>query len=138
MKKINYLMAMFIAAVLCVGLVSCKKSKNDDDPQPEQSKFLTLDEFAKSTWNGTDNNGNAVTLKVESASAAKVTYFKPAVSKNTDPTPVTVNINGYTYDFATGKFKGTGTEDSFAYEATLSDKNNMQLKMPLGTIAMKR
>lgn len=137
MKKINYLMAMFIAAVLCVGLASCHKSKNDD-PQPEQSKFLTLDEFANSTWNGTDKKGNAVTLKVESESAAKVTYFKPSVTKNTDPIPVTVNINDYTYDFASGKFKGTGTEDSFPYEATLSDKNNMQLKMPLGTVAMKR
>ena len=136
MKKINYLMAMFIAAVLCVGLVSCKKSKNDD-PKPE-SQYLTIDEFAKSTWNGTDNNGNAVTLKVESETVAKVTYFKPAVTKNTDPTPVTVNISGYTYNFSTGKFQGTGVEDSFAYEASLSDKNNMQLKMPLGTFPMKR
>ncbi|MBQ3619340.1 MAG: hypothetical protein II939_14425 [Bacteroidales bacterium] len=138
MKKINYLMAMFIAAVLCVGLVSCKKSKNDDDPQPEQSKFLTVDEFAKSTWTGTDDKGNAITLKVESASVAKVTYFKTTQAKNTDPTPVTITISGYTYNFSTGKFQGTGVEDSFPYEATLSDKNNMQLKMPLGTFPMKR
>lgn len=138
MKKINYLMAMFIAAVLCVGLVSCKKSKNDDGPQPEQSKFLTIAEFAKSTWNGTDKNGNAVTLKVESETVAKVTYFQTTQAKNTDPTPVTITISGYTYDFASGKFKGTGVEDNFPYEATLSDKNNMQLKMPLGDVAMKR
>ncbi len=137
MKKINYLMAMFIAAVLCVGLASCHKSKGGED-EPEQSKFLTIAEFAKSTWNGTDKNGNAVTLKVESETVAKVTYFKPAVTKNTDPTPVTVNISGYTYNFSTGKFQGTGVEDSFPYEATLSDKNNMQLKMPLGDVAMKR
>ena len=137
MKKINYLLAMFVAAVLCVGLVSCKKSKNEDEPQPT-SQFLTVDEFAKSTWTGKDNDGNAITLKVESASVAKVTYFTKTVAKNTDPVPVTITINGYTYDFATGKFKGTGVEDSFAYEATLSDKNNMQLKMPLGTFPLKR
>ncbi|MBR2887817.1 MAG: hypothetical protein IKB95_06290 [Bacteroidales bacterium] len=137
MKKINYLMAMFIAAVLCVGLASCHKSKGGED-EPEQSKFLTIAEFAKSTWNGTDKNGNAVTLKVESETVAKVTYFKTTAAKNTDPTPVTITISGYTYDFASGKFKGTGVEDNFPYEATLSDKNNMQLKMPLGDVAMKR
>ena len=60
MKKINYLLAMFVAAVLCVGLVSCKKSKNEDEPQPT-SQFLTVDEFAKSTWTGQDNDGNAIT-----------------------------------------------------------------------------
>ena len=137
MKKINYLMAMFIAAVLCVGLVSCKKS-NNDDPKPEpESQFLSLDEFAKSTWTGKDGDGNAITLKVESASLAKVTYFKKSVAKNTDPVPVTITINGYTYDFNTGVFSGTG-DDNFTYKASLKTKTTISIQIPIGTFDLTR
>ena len=134
MKKINYLMAMFIAAVLCVGLVSCKKSKNDDDPQPT---FLSVDDFAKSTWNGKDDRDLAILLKVESASVAKLTYTPTSAAKNTDPTPVTITID-YTYNASTGAFSGKGKEDNFSYSATLKDQKNMSIKIPTGTFDLKR
>ena len=134
MKKINYLMAMFIAAVLCVGLVSCKKSKHDDDPQPT---FLSVDDFAKSTWNGQDDRGNAILLKVESASVAKLTYTPKSAVKNTDPQPVTITIE-YTYTPATGAFSGKGKEDNYSYSATLKDQKNMSIKIPTGTFDLKR
>lgn len=133
MKKINYLMAMFIAAVLCVGLVSCKKSKNDD-PKPE-SQYLTIEEFAKSTWTGSDGT-NAITLKVETASVAKLTYTPKTVKKNVGNDPVTVTIN-YTYNITTGAFSGTG-DDGNSYSAKLTDKSNMSIKIPTGTYDLKR
>ena len=132
MKKINYLMAMFVAAVLCVGLVSCKKSKNDD---PE-AKYLTVDEFAKSTWTGVDNNSNTITLKVESASVAKLTYVPQPAKKNTDGTPVTVTIN-YTFNASSASFTGTG-DDGFSYSATLSSATAMKIKIPTGSFDLTR
>ena len=133
MKKIHYLMAMFVAAVLCVGLVSCKKHK--DEPEPE-SPYLTADEFAKSTWNGQDDRSLAITLKVESASSAKLTYTPKSAAKNTDPVPVTVSIN-YSYVPTTGTFSGTG-DDNFSYSASLKDKKNMSIKIPTGTFNLSR
>lgn len=135
MKKINYLMAMFIAAVLCVGLVSCHKSKNDD-PEPE-AKYLSAEDFAKSTWNGQDDRGLAIQLKVESTSSAKLTYTPKSAAKNTDPTPVTITIE-YTYTASTGAFSGKGKEDGFSYSATLKDQKNMSIKIPTGTFDLKR
>ena len=127
-------MAMFIAAVLCVGLVSCHKSKNDD-PEPE-AKYLTSAEFAKTTWNGQDDRGLAIQLKVESTTSAKLTYTPKSVAKNTDPTPVTVTIT-YTYNQETGNFTGNG-DDNFSYSASLKDKQNMSIKIPTGTFDLKR
>ena len=126
-------MAMFVAAVLCVGLVSCKKSKNDD---PE-AKYLTVDEFAKSTWSGVDNNNNTITLKVESASVAKLTYVPQTAKKNTDPNPVTITIN-YTFNASSASFAGTGAEDGFSYSATLSSATAMQIKIPTGSFDLTR
>ena len=126
-------MAMFVAAVLCVGLVSCKKSKNDD---PE-AKYLTVDEFAKSTWSGVDNNNNTITLKVESASVAKLTYVPQTAKKNTDPDPVTITIN-YTFNASSASFAGTGAEDGFSYSATLSSATAMQIKIPTGSFDLTR
>ena len=128
MKKINYLMAMFIAAVLCVGLVSCKKSKNDDSPD-----FPTAQQFLK-TWNGVDSKGNGVSLKVNDATSATFSYIASTAKKNTQEAK-TVQIT-YTYDPSNGKFTGTD-DDNYTYEASFKSATELNFSLkPLGEMVI--
>ena len=136
MKKISFLMVMFMAALLCMTTISCGKSGGGDEPEPE-SPYLTLEQFAKKTWSGSDAAGHGISLKVQSTTKASLTYTPKSVAKNTDPTPVTVDIT-YTYDEKTGKFKGTGS-DSNEYTASMKSKTELEFYVkPLGeTVVLK-
>ena len=129
-------MVMFMAAVLCMTTVSCSKSDKKDEPQPE-SPYLTLEEFAKKSWSGSDQSGHGVSLKMQSTTKAQLQYTPKSVAKNTDPTPVNVDIN-YTYDPTTGKFKGTGNDNN-EYTASLKTKTELEFYVkPLGeTVVLK-
>ena len=134
MKKFSILFATLIVLMAC-GVVSCgSSSSGGDDPnnggggEKVTAKFLTEDEFAKSSWKG-EKNGNELTLDVTSKTAMTLKYYvvKPA-SKNDDPVyeQVTVNIP-YTFDAAKGV--ATGSANNVAYVATLTAKDKMDFTM---------
>ena len=113
-------------------VVSCGKGSDDNggtgDPSDQSNttttaKFLTADEFAKSTWTGADD----VTLVVTKESMAFTYKEKVAVSKNTEDheteKTVTVQIK-YDFDEAKATFTGTG-DDNKSYSGTLSSKDAM-------------
>jgi len=136
MKKISFLMVMFMAAVLCMT-TSCKKSDNNgEEPQP-QAKYLTLEEFAKKSWSGADAQGHGVSLAVQSTTKAKLQYTPKSVSKNTDPEPVSVDIV-YEFDPINATFKGTGNDNN-EYTAKLKSKTELEFYVkPLGeTVVLK-
>jgi hypothetical protein len=134
MKKFSFLFAALIVLMACV-MVSCgSSSSGGDDPnnggggEKVTAKFLTEDEFAKSSWKG-EKNGKELTLDVTSKTAMTLKYYvEKSVSKNTDPVyeQVTVNI---TYAFDAAKGVATGSANNVAYVATLTAKDKMDFTM---------
>lgn len=134
MKKFSILFATLIVLMACV-VVSCgSSSSSGDDPnnggggEKVTAKFLTEDEFAKSSWKG-EKNGKELTLDVTSKTAMTLKYYvEKSVSKNTDPVyeQVTVNI---TYAFDAAKGVATGSANNVAYVATLTAKDKMDFTM---------
>lgn len=127
---------LFAALVLmaCV-VVSCGGGGGgSDEPSPTPTpavtaKYLTEDEFAKSSWKG-EFNGKELTLDVTGKTSMTLKYYVvKTVSKNTDPEyeQKTVSIT-YTFDAAKGVASGSGKVDGAdqAYTATLTSKTAMK------------
>ena len=134
MKKFSFLFAALIVLMACV-MVSCgSSSSGGDDPnnggggEKVTAKFLTEDEFAKSSWKG-EKNGKDLTLDVTSKTSMTLKYWEvKTMSKNDDPTfeEKTVNI---TYAFDAAKGVATGSANNVAYVATLTAKDKMDFTM---------
>ena len=118
----------------CV-VVSCGGGGGgSDEPSPTPTpavtaKYLTEDEFAKSSWKG-EFNGKELTLDVTGKTSMTLKYYVvKTVSKNTDPEyeQKTVSIT-YTFDAAKGVASGSGKVDGAdqAYTATLTSKTAMK------------
>ncbi|MBQ4405949.1 MAG: hypothetical protein II852_02950 [Bacteroidales bacterium] len=133
MKKLSILFAMIIVLMACV-VMSCggSSSSGGDEPNnggdPGSAKFLTEDEFARSSWKG-EKDGKELTLDVTSKTSMTLKYYVlKTVSKNTDPEyeQVTVNI---TYAFDAAKGVATGSANNVAYVATLTAKDKLDFTM---------
>ncbi len=132
MKKFSILFATLIVLMACV-VVSCGSSSSGGD-EPNNggdnvtAKFLTADEFARSSWQG-EKEGKELTLDVTSKTSMTLKYYVlKTVSKNTDPEyeQVTVNI---TYAFDAAKGVATGSANNVAYVATLTAKDKLDFTM---------
>ena len=139
MKKISILFAMLIVLMTCI-VVSCG-SKGSDEPDPGgdpvTAKFLTVDEFARSSWKG-EYNGKELALNVTSKTSMTLKYYVVStVSKNTDPQyeQKTVNIP---YSFDAAKGVATGSADNVAYVATLTAKDKMNFTMNTETVSLTK
>ena len=124
---------MIIVLMACV-VMSCggSSSSGGDEPNnggdPGSAKFLTEDEFARSSWKG-EKDGKELTLDVTSKTSMTLKYYVlKTVSKNTDPEyeQVTVNI---TYAFDAAKGVATGSANNVAYVATLTAKDKLDFTM---------
>ncbi|MBQ2099295.1 MAG: hypothetical protein II480_14025 [Bacteroidales bacterium] len=135
MKKFTILFAGLMILMACV-VVSCGGGKSDDnnneEPEGPTAKYLTADQFAKTSGKG-EKNGKDLTLDVTSKTSMTLKYYeKTAVSKHTDPDPteafkeVTVTI---TYSFDAAKGVATGSANNVAYVATLTAKDKMDFTM---------
>ncbi len=141
MKKISILFATLVVLVACI-VVSCgSNSKGGDEPggggEQVTVKFLTEDEFAKSSWKG-EYNGKELTLDVTSKTSMTLKYYVvKAASKNTDPQyeQKTVTI---TYSFDAAKGVATGSADNVAYVATLSAKDKMNFTMGSESVSLTK
>jgi hypothetical protein len=141
MKKISILFATLVVLVACI-VVSCgSNSKGGDEPggggEQVTAKFLTEDEFAKSSWKG-EYNGKELTLDVTSKTSMTLKYYVvKAASKNTDPQyeQKTVTI---TYSFDAAKGVATGSADNVAYVATLSAKDKMNFTMGSESVSLTK
>ena len=143
MKKISILFAMLILVMACV-VVSCgSSSSGGDEPnnggggEQVTAKFLTEDEFAKSSWKG-EYNGKELTLDVTGKTSMTLKYYVvKSVSKNTDPQyeQKTVNI---TYSFDAAKGVATGSADNVAYVATLTAKDKMDFTMGSESVKLSK
>jgi|GEM_PF-2574965 len=130
MKKISILFATLAVLMACV-VMSCGGSSSSGGDEPNNGvtvKFLTEDEFAKSSWKG-EMNGKELTLDVTSKTSMTLKYYVlKTVSKNTDPEyeQVTVNI---TYAFDAAKGVASGSADNVVYTATLTAKDKLDFTM---------
>ncbi|MBO7463977.1 MAG: hypothetical protein J6T96_15430 [Bacteroidales bacterium] len=132
MKKITSIFAMFIVLMTCVVMSCGSSSSGGDEPNnggdPGSAKFLTEDEFARSSWKG-EKDGKELTLDVTSKTSMTLKYYVlKTLSKNTDPEydQVTVNI---TYAFDAAKGVATGSANNVAYVATLTAKDKLDFTM---------
>lgn len=125
---------MLILVMACV-VVSCGSSSSGGEQVT--AKFLTEDEFAKSSWKG-EYNGNELSLDVTSKTSMTLKYYVvKSVSKNTDPQyeQKTVNI---TYSFDAAKGVATGSADNVAYVATLTAKDKMDFTMGSESVKLSK
>ncbi|MBQ2098281.1 MAG: hypothetical protein II480_08885 [Bacteroidales bacterium] len=134
MKKISILFAMLILVMACV-VVSCGSSSSGGEQVA--AKYLTEDEFAKSSWKGVFND-NELSLDVTGKTSMTLKYYVvKSVSKNTDPQyeQKTVNI---TYSFDAAKGVATGSADNVAYVATLTAKDKMDFTMGSESVKLSK
>ena len=131
MKKISILFATLAVFVACV-VMSCGGSSSSGGDEPNNGgvtvKFLTEDEFAKSSWKG-EMNGKELTLDVTSKTSMTLKYYEVvSVAKNTDPqyNLVTVVI---TYAFDAEKGVASGSANNVVYTATLTAKDKLDFTM---------
>lgn len=128
MKKITVLFAALVVLMACV-VVSCgSSSSGGDEPVAPTAKYLTVDEFANSSWKG-ELNGKELTLDVTSKTSMTLKYYVVnATSKNNDPEYVQKTVN-ITYAFDAEKGVATGSADNVPYVATLTAKDKMDFSM---------
>ncbi len=135
---------MIIVLMACV-VMSCGSSSSGGSDEPNNggggeqvtAKFLTEDEFAKSSWKG-EFNGKELTLDVTSKTSMTLKYYVlKTVSKNTDPQyeQKTVNI---TYSFDAAKGVATGSADNVAYVGTLTAKDKMDFTMGSESVKLSK
>lgn len=128
---------MLILVMACV-VVSCGSSSSGGEQVT--AKFLTEDEFAKSSWKGVFND-NELSLDVTSKTSMTLKYYekKEAISKNTNPDPTyeqkTVTI---TYSFDAAKGVATGSADNVAYVGTLTAKDKMDFTMGSESVKLSK
>ena len=126
---------MLILVMACV-VVSCGSSSNGGEQVT--AKFLTEDEFAKSSWKG-EYNGNELSLDVTSKTSMTLKYYVATLSKNTETDPTgsfkTVTI---TYSFDAAKGVATGSADNVAYVATLTAKDKMDFTMGSESVKLSK
>jgi hypothetical protein len=130
MKKITLLFAALAVLMACV-VISCGSSSSGssgDEPAGPTAKYLTVDEFATSSWKG-ELNGKELTLDVTSKTSMTLKYYVVnATSKNNDPEYVQKTVN-ITYAFDAEKGVATGSADNVPYVATLTAKDKMDFSM---------
>ena len=129
MKKFTFFLTALFVVMACVVASCGKSSDGGDDTTVSEAKYLTADEFAKSTWKGDKYN---VKLVVSSKTAMTLTYTVDVpVSKNageeTKEETKTVQIT-YQFSEKDGSFSGSG-DDNGSYSGILTSKTAMTFKL---------